>query len=300
VLGRIIETMTGMSWDNALADRLLRPAGLDQTVTLPERALRFRTAVGHSIDPALKISLTDDWSLPRAQAPAGATPCASVGDLLKFARLHLDGGRAQSGERLLSEESVRAMQVPQVALPEQPGGGAAHWGLGWMLFDWDGHRVIGHDGGTIGQVSSLRVLPEQRFAVGVLANTTPSGGLLLDRAVRWLFEEFAHVTRPPRPRPPETPPVLDLSPYTGVYERLSQRLDLALRDGALFVTATMSGALASPSAPQLPPARLYPVSETLFLQHTPFLETFLPVTFSGFEEGRPRYLFAGRVARRTA
>ena len=34
------------------------------------------------------------------------------------------------------------------------------WGLGWIRFGWDGHRLIGHDGNTIGQAAFLRLLPE--------------------------------------------------------------------------------------------------------------------------------------------
>ena len=43
---------------------------------------------------------------------------ASVHDVLTFARLHLDGGVTQGGDRLLSEASVAAMQQPQHEHPE--------------------------------------------------------------------------------------------------------------------------------------------------------------------------------------
>ncbi|MGC5562104.1 serine hydrolase [Streptomyces sp. FR-108] len=43
--GRVIEKVTGMSWDGVLRDRLCTPLGLEHTVTLPEEALRFRTAM---------------------------------------------------------------------------------------------------------------------------------------------------------------------------------------------------------------------------------------------------------------
>ncbi|WP_200901322.1 serine hydrolase domain-containing protein [Paenibacillus sp. DMB20] len=47
LLGRIVEVVTGQTWDDALRDRVLAPVGLACTVTLPEEVLRFRAAMGH-------------------------------------------------------------------------------------------------------------------------------------------------------------------------------------------------------------------------------------------------------------
>ena len=297
VLGRIIETMTGMSWDRALRERLLDRIGAHATVTLPEEAMRFRAAHGHAVDPSLKISLTPMWHMPRAQAPAGSTPCGSVTDLLTFARLHIDGGRASDGTAVLSPASVTAMQQSQFTLPAQPGPGANQWGLGLMLFDWDGRRVIGHDGGTIGQISSLRVLPEERFAVAVLTNTAPTGGLLGARAVTWLFNELFGIETPARPKPPEHAPPVDLARYVGTYEKLGARIVFAGANAGLEITYTNTGPL---PGPELPPMPLIPVNEELFLQYERYTNVYQPVVFSAFEGGRPAYFFSGRVARRTA
>jgi len=295
VLGRIIEVLTGMTWDRALRERLLEPLGATDTVTLPEEALLHNAAAGHTVSPQLEVSLAKRWGMPRSAGPAGATPCSTTRDLLKFARMHLDGGVAADGTRILSEDSVREMQRPQVDLPAPLGDGASKWGLGWMLFDWGGRRVIGHDGGTIGQNSSLRILPDERFAVAVLTNSL-GGSLLASRVMRWLFGEVLGVAVPPRPQPPESPPDIDLTPYEGVYERTGFRTIVRVHDGALTAENVNTGPLAD-AAVQFPPSPLHAVSETLFLQRDP-TGVFQPVVFSEFEQGRPRYMYAGRVARR--
>src|ERR687895_340799 len=46
LMGRVIEKLTGLSWDDALRDRLFTPLGLKHTVTLPEEALLHRAAAG--------------------------------------------------------------------------------------------------------------------------------------------------------------------------------------------------------------------------------------------------------------
>jgi len=298
VLGRIVETLTGQTWDEALKLRLLAPLGATRTVTLPEDALLHTTAAGHRVSPSLEIRLAKPWGMARAAGPAGATPCSTVADLLTFAKMHLDGGVSGDGARILAASSVAAMQEPQAALPPAPGEFASRWGLGWMLFDWGGRRVIGHDGGTIGQAASLRILPDERFAVAIVTNSI-SGGLLASSVMRWLFEETMGVEVPPRPEPPESPPAFDLAPYAGVYERLNVRTTVALHEGALTAQTVESGALAA-SGDQFPAAPLVPVDRSLFLQWTPLM-VYQPVVFSEFDaEGRPRYMFANRVARRAA
>jgi CubicO group peptidase (beta-lactamase class C family) len=301
VLGRIVETLTGMPWHVALHERLIKPLGVTHTLTLPEDALLHRTAAGHTVGLDRKITLVPRWSIHWSSGPAGATPNSTVDDMLTFARMHIDGGVARDGTRILSEHSVAAMQQPQATLPEHTGGDFAdRWGLGWMLFDWDrraGRRVIGHDGGTIGQNSSLRIMPDENFAVAVLTNTTPTGSLLCSRMMRWLFGQYAGIEMAPYPKPPETPPQINLAPYTGTYERNEQRIEIAEHEGHLRANIINTGPLAA-DAPPNPPMDLYPVDERSFLQQTPGTGVFQPVSFLEFENGRPRFFFASRLARR--
>src|SRR6185369_13730592 len=108
--GRVIERLTGGTWDEAVRQRLIRPLGLTDTVTLPEEALLHRTAVGH-----LSTGRTPVWGLPRAMGPAGLIS-STVADVLAFARLHLTGGIAPDGRRLVSERGVVAMTEKQADL----------------------------------------------------------------------------------------------------------------------------------------------------------------------------------------
>ncbi len=295
VLGRIVEVLRGMTWDVALRKYILDPIGATQTQTHLHEVMRYRAAVGHQIGADLAVSLPANLLMEPSAGPAGSTPYSSAEHLLKFAKMHIDGGVAADGTRVLSEASVRAMQNVEVDLPEQPGGFAQHWGLGWMLFDWGGRRVIGHDGGTIGQVSSLRILPEEKFAVAILTNSV-GGGLLNGRVMHWIFG-LADVEFPDRPKPPETPADIDLAPYVGNYERLGFEITVAMNDeGRLTTTYVSTEPLAGPLPPL--PGPMWSVSETLFILQDPYFKTYAPVTFSDFEDGRPRYMFNSRVARR--
>lgn len=56
VAGRLVEEVTGQTWDAALRTRLLDPLGSAEFATLPEEALRYRVAVGH-----LPAATTPGW-----------------------------------------------------------------------------------------------------------------------------------------------------------------------------------------------------------------------------------------------
>ena len=122
--GRIIEVLDGRTWDASLRERLTGPLGLGQTVTLPEEAILHSAAVGHRPHPHQGERVAT-WGLPRSLGPA-ALICASASDVLAFARLHLDGGVAANGKRLLSQESVADMLTPRAPIPGQPGTAAGY------------------------------------------------------------------------------------------------------------------------------------------------------------------------------
>jgi hypothetical protein len=113
----------------------------------------------------------------------------------------------------------------------------------------------------------------------------------------YLFDELAGVTVPRVPQPPAKAPKLDLSAYTGKFERMAQQYELDVVDGELIVTATMTGPLAEKMGAAPQKFRLRPIDAERFHVKMPTGEAL--VTFSDFDKGgRPAYIFLGRVAPR--
>ena len=138
--------------------------------------------------------------------------------------MHLTGGLAADGTRVLSEASAAAMAAKQADLPDKYSLGDS-WGLGWIRFGWDGQRLIGHDGNTIGQSAFLRLLPEQGLAVALLTNGGNARDLYED-LYREIFAELAGVAMPRPLAPPAEPVAADITPHLGTYERASVRLEV--------------------------------------------------------------------------
>ncbi len=290
--GRLIEQLTGTTWDAALADRLIAPLGLDRTVTLPEQALLHRAAVGHVAEGGGEPTRAPAWTLPRSVGPAGLI-CSTAADVLAFARLHLTGGLTPDGTRLLSQASADAMAARQADLPTPHGLGDS-WGLGWIRFGWDGHRLIGHDGDTIGQSAFLRILPDQGLAVVLLTNGGAVRDLYEDLFAE-IFAELAGVAMPRPLTPPATPVAADIGEHAGRYERAGTLIEvLAGGDGARLRT-TVTGPLADLLPDPVTEYPLVPVERDLYAVREPGSRFWSPVAFYRLPTGE-RYVHLGARA----
>jgi len=298
VLGRVVEVLTGLPWHRALRERLVAPLGIPTPAALADEAIVFRAASGHIRDRSTGAPRpAETWQLAQATSPAGGTPAARGRDLLAFTRMHLDGGLAHDGSRVLSEHAVAAMQEPQVEVPSvHPG--RELWGLGWSRYDWDGVRVIGHGGLTIGQSAELRVLPDHRVGVVVLMNAE-TGAPLVQEIEALVFGELAGVDVPPLPAPPARPvEVREPTRYEGVYERHGYRYEVGWTGEALRLSMHRSGPLGELS-PDPEPVELIPADERAFFMYDPDADERVPILFFGLERGGPATaLFDFRVAPR--
>ena len=298
VLGRIVEVLRGTSYDQALRTHLAAPLGLTHVATSAAEAIMFRAALGH-----IPTEGTDEpvpapvWSLVRSNAPAGSMLAMTARDLVTYARMHLDGGVASDGTRVLSAQSVQAMQERQVELPELGLMGDA-WGLGWEIFDWDGGPVIGHDGGTIGQNAFLRMVPSKGVAVAVLTN----GGRTVDlyhAIVSKVLGALADVTVPELPTVPASPVSVDLERVLGTYS--SSVSDSTVRvddDGRIWLERTMKGIFAE-LGPAPEPVELIGWEGDTLLPREAQNGMRMPHAFVGDDgNGRALYLHTGRADRR--
>jgi CubicO group peptidase (beta-lactamase class C family) len=285
--GRIVEHLTGMSWDAALRERLVEPLGLTHTVTLPEEALRYRAALGH-------VGATDPQPapasmLPRSMGPAGLIS-ARVHDVLSFARMHLSDGRAADGEQVLSPDSAAAMTRHEVDLPNPH---LDHsWGLGWHRAEWDGQQVFGHNGATIGQLAFLQVLPSRGLAVSILTNGGRADNLVAELYGE-IFAELGGITVPPRVSPPEQPVSVDFTPHLGTYRRNGVTTEAVERDGKLVLKVEITGPLASTQPSH--ELELVPLADGRFAAQQPRAVSWSPVRFYTLDDGT-EYVHVGHRA----
>lgn len=229
--GRIIEKVTGATFEQAMKELIFDPLGLRRSFFFEKDVMTRRFVVGHNQHPDGHITVARPWSMARGSYPAGGIT-SDIRDLITWARLHLGDGRAADGTRLLSADLLRSMQRPTAKSPGNAVGDAV--GIGWWLRDVGGVRLVSHGGNTIGQDSGFDLVPERNFAIATLTNCSPNGGQFNEDMRRWALANYLDVVE----RDPD--PIMlsesELLRYAGRYETIAATADITVSNGGLLAT----------------------------------------------------------------
>ncbi len=171
VVGRLIETVTGMSWSEAVESILLRPLGIEPAFNLPGTTPhRRQVTTGHSVNTAVgRIRPVRQEPVP-AFAPAAAL-AASATDLVKLGLIHVGPGRPDVLPAAYATQMRRA--VPHT----DPFGLADGWGLGLAVYRQHPTEWAGHDGNSSGTSCYMRIDPASGWVVALTSNSNTGAGL---------------------------------------------------------------------------------------------------------------------------
>jgi D-alanyl-D-alanine carboxypeptidase len=160
VLGRVIELVSGMPYEEYVQLHVFAPAGMRRTSGDP----REPYARGHTFmrqDGSIALSPdVNDFALPATGSPAGGW-YSTVEDLVAFARAFREG-------RLVSAESLKRMLTPYVATDR-----GTKYGYGFEITTRNGETVFGHNGHHLGISAQLDVYAKSGRIVAVLSNYDP-------------------------------------------------------------------------------------------------------------------------------
>lgn len=159
VLGLLVETVAGRTYEQYVREHILEPLGMTQTYFTEAEARAAGMAQGNTAS-ALGISRPVDLRfIPQATPYFQLVSTAE--DLARFTVPFLNQGR--SGDvQLLSPESVKAMLTAY--RPGNP------YGLGWWVDTFHGVPAASHGGDAWGFRHELVMLPDQGWAVILLTN----------------------------------------------------------------------------------------------------------------------------------
>ncbi|MFJ3876371.1 serine hydrolase domain-containing protein [Streptomyces sp. NPDC090077] len=199
LLGRVVENVTGLTYERAVASLLFEPLGLSNSFFGTADVMTRRFAVGHNPDGNGTLAVAKEWRLTRGNNPGGGL-ASSASDVLAWARFHLGDGRTHDGEQLLPAGLLHRMREQTVELRGSNLGDG--FGICWFLREVDGVRTIEHGGSANGQFAELVIVPERNFAVVALSNAGPDGIPFNRAAVRWALEHYLGVVdEDPEPLP---------------------------------------------------------------------------------------------------
>jgi len=166
-VGHLIDILAGMSWEEFVLTRLLKPLAMDRSsLSVEETKAADDVARPHEMrdDAIVEIPYRD---LAQIGPAGGIISC--LDDMLSYVRAHLAPG--QDGP--ISVAAASEMHAPQIMLPEDktfPESTRFGYGLGWVVGQYRGCRIVEHNGGVDGFLTDCMMLPDQGIGVVVLTN----------------------------------------------------------------------------------------------------------------------------------
>lgn len=188
LVGLVIQQATGKSFEDVLTEELITPLALEHTEIIPERGLNHPFAVGHKVDRREGVSINPGNAVPRHINAAGGV-MSSIGDLFRFAKMHLNDGELD-GTRIISAESAQRMRAPLIEADTF----YRSYGIGWSIYERPEYTSIGHGGAWGGHRANLLIIPEKDFILAGLTNSN-FGSTAEGHVEEWALRRYLGIER---------------------------------------------------------------------------------------------------------
>jgi CubicO group peptidase (beta-lactamase class C family) len=232
VLGHVIETVSGVSYEKFVTDNIFTPLGMKDSGYDSNKAIIARRASGYTPSASGPVNASFvHMSIPHA---AGAL-YSTTEDLLRWEQ-GLFGGK------VVSPASLATMITPF----------KNDYALGVVVQSASGRKVVQHGGGIDGFNTYLAYYPDDRLTIAVLANVNGQA----PNQIATKLADLVHggAVQLPSERKEITLPVATLSTYVGTYE-VAPGVDMMIRLDDDHLTTQLTG------QPQFP---IFAESETKF------------------------------------
>jgi CubicO group peptidase (beta-lactamase class C family) len=157
---------TGSTWESLIAERIFAPLGMTSSNTSVEQSRQdARLAEGYDWDKDKQEYKHREMRNLDLIGPAGSIN-SNVVDMAQWVRFQLARGEF-NGKRLISAERLAETWEQQIEIAPSIG-----YGMGWMLRDWQGRKVVEHGGNIDGFSAQVTLLPEENLGYVLLANVT--------------------------------------------------------------------------------------------------------------------------------
>ena len=172
VAGQIIEKISGISWEEFIEQRIMKPIGFVASKASYNRVTNNLNIIdAHAPAEGKVVMIPHDWN-PIANAAGGIM--SNLTDLTKWIILQMNDGKYGTDKKLFSKSVHEEMWSPQTIIQQGQGGPYnshfSSYGLGWFLGDVKGFKQVSHTGGLAGTVTQVTLLPELKLGIIVLTN----------------------------------------------------------------------------------------------------------------------------------
>ncbi len=228
--GEIVAKVQKTSWQNFVHKRIFEPLGMKQSNFTPKETYRYPDySLGYTYLEATKTTQHLPMRTLTNAAPAGAIN-SNVTEMAQWIRFLLNRG-VYNGKRLVSEASIDEVMKPQMKMSPK-----SDYGLGWMLYDWNGHKIVEHGGNIDGFNAQVALMPDLKLGFVLLTNVSASslGGAMMDSVWENLVGGKKAVEEP---KPQAAAPSIDPKEEAGTYRLAEANMDftIAFENGKLVL-----------------------------------------------------------------
>lgn len=208
VAGFLVERLGGKPYADFVAERILQPLGMKTSTFRPTMAMTYPLAQGHEGGKVARPAANNasGW-------PAGSL-FSSVLDLAQWCIALMNGGRGVLPPAVIAKMGTGHQEVP---------GSEVRYGYGLRVGQHRGVRMWEHAGNRMGYGSAIRMAPDQKVAVIVLANKT---GGNLPRTSEKALELLLPLGPKPEPKPRLAISEAEMARYVGVYVQGQDRIEV--------------------------------------------------------------------------
>lgn len=166
--GLTLQEVGQKSYSEIMSELLFKPLGMKRTTFRPTLAMTYPLSMGHQAGADKRATLVRPFPTDAVFLPAGGM-ISNVTDLARFAIAFMNDGRLD-GQQVLAPAVIAKVSTSYVDVHNATG----QWkqGYGMRITDYRGAHVLEHLGGTTGFGAQLRMIPEHRFAVIILTNSS--------------------------------------------------------------------------------------------------------------------------------
>ena len=158
VAARLVEVVSGQSFDGYLRRHVFQPAGMTDSRTIGTAAELPSGSRGHRMIAGLAVALPE----PPAFGNGSGGVLSTAHDLAAWLITQNEQGRGPGGTPVVSPAAITAMHRP-------PARGS--YGLGWTIGTTEsGAPLIDHTGGLVTSTAYQALLPAQGYGIAVMAN----------------------------------------------------------------------------------------------------------------------------------
>lgn len=223
LLGRIIEKVSGKSYEDFLTENILRPAEMTHTAIDRVAPLVPNRANGYNFDGE---SVVNTKSFDSAGPGSAGALRSTVDDLYRFDRA-LKSGKLFSPALTAKAWTAYGHLVAPLPIPLE-----SEYGYGWMLGDDFGHHYVAHGGWVNGFVSDFKRYPDDDAVVIVLSNFETSTYVTVSKDLTAIL--FGEKYLAPVEHKVVHPAQAVLARYVGSYQFGPLAIAVTMRNGRLY------------------------------------------------------------------